>query len=105
VLWVKRSRSTTCSGAEGGGVPRAKQTRSTACSGARGGDVLRAKRSRSRMKRSSGVEGALRRRRHALGIGSIEDLKRVSGEILLSVERATRAPDIYIGARCTTCVH
>jgi hypothetical protein len=69
-----------------------------------GGDVLRAKRSRSRVKRSSDVEGALRRRRRALGVGGIEDLKRASGKNLLSVERATH-PDIYIGARCTTHVH
>jgi hypothetical protein len=34
------------------------------------------------------VEGALRRRRHALSIGDAEDLKRVSGEFLLSVEQA-----------------
>jgi hypothetical protein len=71
---------------------------------ARGGDVLRAKRSRSRVKRSSGVEGALRRRRCAPGVGGVEDLKCVSGKNLLSVERATH-PDIYIGARCTTHVH
>jgi hypothetical protein len=80
-----------------------------------------AKQSRSRAKRSSGVEGALHRwwrapgkavevegalhrRWHASGVGSIEDLKRASGENLLSVERVTR-PDIYIGARCTTHVH
>jgi hypothetical protein len=70
--------------------------------------VLRAKRSRSRVKRSSGVEGesfeatvcsggeavegAIRRRRHAQGIGGVEacfvsgrgggDLKRVSGKNL-----------------------
>jgi hypothetical protein len=44
------------------------------------------------------VDGVLRgwRRRSAPGIGSVEDLKRVSGENLLSVERATCAPDIYI---------
>jgi hypothetical protein len=75
--------------------------------------VLRAKRSRLRVKRSSGVEGevvkgVLRRRRCALGMGSIEacsvsaqggsveDLKSASDENLLSVERAARAPDIYI---------
>jgi hypothetical protein len=43
------------------------------------------------------VKGALRRRRRAPGVGGIEDLKRASGENLLSVEWATRAPDIYIG--------
>jgi hypothetical protein len=42
------------------------------------------------------VEGALRRRWRAPGIGGVEDLKRVSGENLLNVERAARAPDIYI---------
>jgi hypothetical protein len=66
--------------------------------------VLWAKRSRSKTKRSSGVEGALRRRRRAPGIGGVKDLKRTSGKILLSVERAA-CPDIYIGARCITHVH
>jgi hypothetical protein len=80
-------------------VLQATRSRSTACSGARGGDMLRVKRSRSRVKRSSGVEGELRRRWRASGIGSVEDLKHVSGENFL------RAPDIYIGARCTTHVH
>jgi hypothetical protein len=77
------------------------------CSGAGEGNVLRAKQSRLRAKRSSGVEGkavegALHRQWHALGIGSVEacsvsdrgwdveDLKRASGKILLSVERAAR---------------
>jgi hypothetical protein len=46
---------------------RAKRSRSTACSGAGGGDALRVKHSRSRAKRSSGVEGMLRRWRRALG--------------------------------------
>jgi hypothetical protein len=36
------------------------------------------------------VEGALRRSRHAPGIGGVEDLKRASGENLLSVEQAAR---------------
>jgi hypothetical protein len=67
VLRVNRSRSTACSGTGGGGVLRAKRSRSTACSGARGSDLLRAKRSRSRVKRSSVIEGALRRRRRAPG--------------------------------------
>jgi hypothetical protein len=67
--------------------------------------VLRVKRSRSRVKRSSGVKGALHRQWRAPGIGGVEDLKHASGENLLSVERAVRAPDIYIGARCTTRVH
>jgi hypothetical protein len=83
--------------------------------------VLQAKWLRSRVKRSSGVEGeavkvmacsegegvegALRRRRHALGIGGIEDLKHASGENLLSVEREARTPNIYIGARCMMCIH
>jgi hypothetical protein len=57
------------------------------------------------VKRLSDVEGALHRRWHALGVGGVEDLKHASGENLLSVERAVRAPDIYIGARCMTCVH
>jgi hypothetical protein len=86
-----------------------------ACSGAGGGDVLWVKRSRSRANRSSGIEGevvvvttcsggeaiegALHRWWHASSIGSIEDLKRASGENLLSVEQATRAPDIYIGGQ------
>jgi hypothetical protein len=64
--------------------------------------VLRVKRSRLRVKRSSGVEGevveatacsggeavegALRRWQRAPGIGGVEDLKRASGENLLSVE-------------------
>jgi hypothetical protein len=77
--------------------------------------MLWAKWSRSRAKRSSGdegkvvqaaacsggkaVEGALRRWRRALGICSVKDLKHASGEILLSVERATHAPDIYIGGQ------
>jgi hypothetical protein len=81
-----------------------KRSRSMACSGAGGGNVLRAKRLRSRVKRSSGAEGAVRRRRRAPGVGDVKDLKRVSGENLLSVERAAR-PDIYIGARCMTRVH
>jgi hypothetical protein len=83
------------------------------CSRAGGGDVLWAKLSRSRVKRSTdiegeaveattcsrgkAVEGALRRWRLAPGIGSVEDLKCVSGKNLLSVERAACAPDIYIG--------
>jgi hypothetical protein len=90
-----------------------KRLRSTACSRAGGDDVLRVNGSRSRVKRSSGVEGevieatacfggeavegALDRRRRAPGVGGVEDLKRASGENLLSVERAARAPDIYIG--------
>jgi hypothetical protein len=95
VLRVKRSRSIACSGAGGGGVLRAKRSGSTACSEAGGGDVLRAKRLRLRAKRSSSVEGALRRSRRAPGVGGVEDLKRTSGKILLNVERA----------RCTTRVH
>jgi hypothetical protein len=47
---------------------------------------------------------ALRRRRRAPGVIDVEDLKRTSGKILLSVERAAR-PDIYIGVRCTTHDH
>jgi hypothetical protein len=58
-----------------------------------------------REKRLSGDEGVLCRRRRAPGIGSIEDLKRASGENLLSVKRAAHAPDIYIGVRCTMHVH
>jgi hypothetical protein len=75
--------------------------------------VLRVKRWRSRAKRSSDVEGevveattcswgevlegVLRRRQRALSVGVIEVPKCVSGKILLSVKRAARAPDIYIG--------
>jgi hypothetical protein len=51
------------------------------------------------------VEGALCRRQRAPGVGGVNDLKHMSGENLLSVEQAACAPDIYIGARCTTCVH
>jgi hypothetical protein len=102
---VKRSRSMARSGTGGGGVLRAKRSRSTACSRDGGDDVLPVKRLMSRAKRSSGVEGVLRRRRRAPGIGGVEDLKRVSGKNLLSVERAARTPDIYIGARCTMCIH
>jgi hypothetical protein len=76
---VKRLRLTACSRARGGGVLWVKQSRSMACSAAGGGDVLRAKRSRA--KRSSGVEGALRKRRCALAVGGVEDLKRASGKI------------------------
>jgi hypothetical protein len=53
---MKRSRSTTCSRAGGGGVLQAKRSRSTACSGVGGGGVLQAERSRSRAKRSSSDE-------------------------------------------------
>jgi hypothetical protein len=83
-------------------------SRSMVCSGAGGGDVLWAK--RSRVKQSSGVdgeaveatacsEGALCSRRRALSVGDVEDLKCTSGENLLSVERATRVPDIYVGGQ------
>jgi hypothetical protein len=105
VIWAKRSRLTVCSGARGGGVLQAKRLRSTVCSGAGGDGVLRVKQSRSWVKRSSDVEGALCRRRRALGVGGVEDLKRASGENLLSVERTARATDIYIGARCTTHIY
>jgi hypothetical protein len=90
-----------------------KRSRSMACSGAGGGGVLREKWLRSRAKRSSGVkgeaveatacsrgeavEGVLRRRRRAPGVGGVEDIKRMSGENLLSVEWVAWAPDIYIG--------
>jgi hypothetical protein len=97
VLWAMRSRSTKCSGARGGGVLRAKRPRSTACSGRSGRGQGQSDRVASR--------GALRRRRRALGIGGVEDLNRASDKNLLSVERAARAPDIYIGARCMTHVH
>jgi hypothetical protein len=96
-------------------VLRAKRSRSTACSRARGGGVLQAKWSRLRVKRSRGVESEvveamacsggeavkcmLHRRWRAPGIGAVEDLKRASDENLLSVERAARAPDIYIGGQ------
>jgi hypothetical protein len=43
------------------------------------------------------VGGALHRRRRAPGVGGVKDLKRVSGENLLSVEWAAHAADIYIG--------
>jgi hypothetical protein len=79
----------------GGGVLQAKRLRLTVCSRAGGGSMLWVKRSRA--KRS--------RQWHAPGVGSVEELKRASGEKLLSVEWATRALDIYIGARCTTRVH
>jgi hypothetical protein len=72
--------------------------------------VLQAKRSRSRAKRSSGVEGEAveaatcsrvkrSRVRSVGGGGGVEDLKRATGENLLSVERAARSPDIYIGGQ------
>jgi hypothetical protein len=49
------------------------------------------------------VEGALRRRWRALGVGGGVLQKRVSGKNLLSVERAARAPDIYNGGEmCDT---
>jgi hypothetical protein len=106
-----------------------KRSRSTTCSGAVGGSVLRAKRLRSRVKRSSSVkggaikatacsrgeavEGTLCRRQHAPSVGDveecsvsgrgggagIEDLKHASGKNLLSVERAAHAPDINIGGQ------
>jgi hypothetical protein len=66
--------------------------------------MLRAKWSRSRAKRSSGVEGAICKRRHAPGVGGVEDQKRASGKNLLSVKWAAR-PDIYIGVRCMTHVY
>jgi hypothetical protein len=104
---VKQSRSMACSAR-----PRAstKQSRSMACSGAGGDGVLQAKRSRSRAKRSSGVEGEAveavtcsgvkRSRVRSVGSGGgVEDLKRATGENLLSVERAARSPDIYIGGQ------
>jgi hypothetical protein len=96
VLWVKRSRS-------------------MACSRAGGGSVLQVKRWRSWVKRSSDVEGevveattcswgevlegVLRRQQRAPSVGVVEVLKCASGKILLSVKRATRAPDIYIGGK------
>jgi hypothetical protein len=76
---VKRSRLTACSRARGGGVLWAKQSRSMACSTAGGSDVLRAK--WSRVKRSSGVEGALRKRRCALAVEGVKDLKHTSDKI------------------------
>jgi hypothetical protein len=39
------------------------------------------------------------RRQRASGVGSVKDLMHVSGKNLLSVERAARAPDIYIGGQ------
>jgi hypothetical protein len=66
--------------------------------------VLLAKRSRARVKRSSSIEGALHRQWRASGVGGVEDLKRASGENLLSVEQAARL-DIYIRARYMTHVH
>jgi hypothetical protein len=109
------------SGAGGSDVLRVKRSWSTVCCRVGGGDVLRVKRSRSRAKRSSGiegeaveamtcsggeaVEGALRRRRRAPSVGNVVDLKRVSGENLLSVEWDAHAPDIYIGAGSTTRIH
>jgi hypothetical protein len=86
--------------------------KAAACSDEALDGMLWAKRSWSRVKRLSSVkgeaikattcsggeavEGALRMRQYALGISSVEDQKRASGENLLSVEGATRAPDIYI---------
>jgi hypothetical protein len=49
--------------------------------------------------RGEAVEGTLHRRWRALGVGGIEDLKRASDKNLLSVERAVRAPVIYIGGQ------
>jgi hypothetical protein len=63
--------------------------------------------------RGEAVNGALCRWRHAPDIGGIkacsvsgqeggddvEDLKRASGENLLSVERAAHAPDIYMAGQ------
>jgi hypothetical protein len=46
--------------------------------------------------RGEAVEGMLHRRWCALRVGGVEDLKRMSGENLLSVVRAARTPDIYI---------
>jgi hypothetical protein len=45
------------------------------------------------------VEGALCRWRCASGVGGVKDLKRTRGENFLSVERAMRALDIYIGGQ------
>jgi hypothetical protein len=107
------------------GVLRVKRSRSMVCSGARGGGTLWVKWLRSRAKQSSvvegeaveatacsggeAVEGVLRRRRRAPRVGGVKDLKHVSGKIFLIVERAARAPDIYIGgqmrdARSLRCV-
>jgi hypothetical protein len=77
--------------------------------------MLWVQRSRTRMKRSSSVEGkvieatacsggkavkgVLCRRRRAPAVGSVEDLKHASGKNLLSVERVTCTPDIYIGGQ------
>jgi hypothetical protein len=81
VLWAWRrwrapgKRSRSMSGVEGEAVE------ATACS------------------RGEAVEGALRRGWRAPGVGGVEYLKCVSGENLLSVERAARALDIYIGGQ------
>jgi hypothetical protein len=78
VLWAGRrwcapGRSRSMSGVEGEAVE------ATAC--------------------SRGEAGAFRRGWCAPGVGGVEYLKRVSGENLLSVERAARALDIYIGGQ------
>jgi hypothetical protein len=69
VLRAKRSRLTSCSGAEGGGMLRAKRPRSTTCSGARGDSVLRVKQSRRRR-----ALGAKRSRAHSVGGGVLRTL-------------------------------
>jgi hypothetical protein len=116
-----------------------KRSGALVCFGAGGSDVLRVKRPRLRVKRLSDIEGeaveamacsegeavkgVLRRQQCAPGVGGIEvcsvsgrgggggikDLKRASGENLLSVEWAAHAPDIFIGgqmrdARSVRCI-
>jgi hypothetical protein len=68
-----------------GDLLRVKRSMSTACSRAIGGDVLQVKRSRSRAKRSSDVEGALRRWWRAPG-------KAVKGEGEAIERHQGRAP-------------
>jgi hypothetical protein len=111
--------------AHGRGCWRSARSGVSMCSGAGATSVLWVKRLRARAKRSSSVEGeevnattcsrgeavegALRRRHRALGVGGaeacsisgrgddggVEDLKCVGGKNLLSVEKAARAHDIY----------
>jgi hypothetical protein len=81
VLWAWRrwrapgKRSRSMSGVEG------ETVEATACS------------------RGEAVEGTLRRGWRAPSVVGVEYLKRVSGKNLLSVERAARALDIYIGGQ------
>jgi hypothetical protein len=91
---AKRSRSTTCSGAGGGGVLRVKRSRAKQSSGVEGKAV-----EATACSGGEAIEGVLRRWRCAPSVSGVEDLKCTSGKNLLSVERAAHAPDIYIGGQ------